>query len=359
MTYNFSAGPSTLPPQVLEEARDELIDYRGTGMSLVEMSHRGPEYTAVHEEALSLAAEVFGAPEDMAVLFLQGGATLQFSMVPMNLLSPGRPAGYVASGSWASKAIADAQSYGDAYLAWDGEPDGFTRMPRAGEIQVRDGSRYLHVTSNETIGGIQMHDWPEDAGVPLVADMSSDIMSRPIPWDRFDLVYGGAQKNLGPAGLTIVYIRQELLESLNRNHGAYLRYDVHHKGGSMYNTPPVFAVWLMGKTLRWVLGQGGLGAIEASARAKAGLLYDTIDASDGFYASPVAEDSRSLMNVVFRLPSEVLEKAFLTEAAEAGLSGLKGHRDVGGMRASLYNAMSTEGVGALTSFMKAFRDDRG
>jgi phosphoserine aminotransferase len=356
-TVNFSAGPSTLPLEVLEEAQAEFLEYHGTGMSLIEMSHRGPQYTAVQDEAAALAREVFGAPDDFSVLFIQGGATLQFSMVPMNLLGAGRSGGYVVSGSWAKKAIADARLYGDAYAAWDGADEGFVRMPRPAEIEVRPDTRYLHVTSNETIGGIQMFTWP-DPGVPLVADMSSDYFSRPIPWERFDLVYGGAQKNLGPAGVSLVFIRESALAETSRDLGAYLRYDIHHDGGSMYNTPPVFAIWMVGKVLRWVSARGGLGAMETAARKKSAGLYDAIAASGGYYRSPVDEDSRSMMNVVFRLPSEDLEAEFVAGAAAAGMVGLKGHRSVGGCRASLYNAMPLSGVETLAGFMAEFQADR-
>ena len=350
---NFSAGPSMLPPEVLAEAQAEFLDFRGTGMSLIEMSHRGKVYTAVHEEAADRFAAVLGIPDDFEVLLLQGGATLQFSMVPMNLLH-GRQAGYVASGAWAAKAIADAGVYGDAYVAWDGEPHGYARMPRRGEVEVRPGTRYLHVTSNETIGGTQMWDWPE-ANVPLVGDMSSDIASRRIPWDRFDLVYAGAQKNLGPSGLTVVAIRKSALEGTRRDLGAYLGYRGHAAAGSMLNPPPVFAIYLMGKVMRWIESQGGIDAMEQSARKKAAVLYDAIDGSDGFYRGPVDTASRSLMNVVFRLPDEEAEAAFLAGAGAAGLVNLEGHRSVGGVRASLYNAMPIAGVEALAGFMASFR----
>ncbi|MCY4085388.1 MAG: 3-phosphoserine/phosphohydroxythreonine transaminase [Actinomycetia bacterium] len=355
---NFSAGPAMLPRSVLEQARDELVDYGGAGMSLVEMSHRGPEYPAVHEQAVALARRVFEVPADFSVLFLQGGATLQFSMVPMNLLCPGKAGGYVVSGAWAKKAIADGRLYGDAYAAWDGAGVHYCRMPRPEEIELREGTRYLHVTSNETIGGIQMFGWPA-LGVPLVGDMSSDYLSRPIPWEHFDVVYGGAQKNLGPAGVTLVFLRQAILESTNRGLGAYLRYGYHDDGNSLANTPPVFAIWLVGKVLCWVEKQGGLGAMEAASRRRAGILYAAIDASGDFYRSPVEPTSRSLMNVVFRLPTDDLEERFLAEAAAAGLVGLKGHRSVGGCRASIYNAMSVEGVEALAGFMAQFRAANG
>ncbi len=355
--HNFSAGPSTLPVEALEEAKEEFVDYHGAGMSLVEMSHRGPEYEAVHDDAMTLARQVFEAPDDFEVLLLQGGATLQFAMVPMNLLGRGASGGYVLSGAWAVKALDDGGHHGEVYAAWDGEPSGYTRMPEPREVEVRPGTRYLHVTSNETIGGIQVHEWP-DSGVPLVVDMSSDVMSRRVPWGRFDLVYAGAQKNLGPAGSTLVFVRRSVLETTRRDLAAYLRYDVHAGARSLYNTPPVFAIWVMGKTLRWVRDRGGLAAMEQSAQAKAGLLYGAIDTSDGFYRSPVEEASRSLMNVVFRLPSDELETEFLTLAEDEGLVNLRGHRSVGGVRASIYNAMPMAGVEALAAFMAEFRADR-
>jgi len=355
--FNFSAGPSTLPREVLEEAARELPDYSATGMSLVEMSHRGPHYSAVHAEATGLVRSVLGVPDDFDIMWLQGGATLQFSMVPMNLLGPDDRAGYVVSGSWGKKALGDAATRG-GYAAWDGADSGFTRLPASDELSLESGTRYLHVTSNETIGGIQMFDWP-DVGVPLVADMSSDYAMRPVPWERFDLVYGGAQKNLGPAGVTIVIARKSVVAESDRGQGAYLRYDIHADKDSMYNTPPVFAIWMVGKVLRWVADRGGVEAMEKAARQRAAVLYDAIDSAGGFYRSPVEEASRSLMNVVFRLPSEELEGAFIAEAADRGMSGLKGHRSVGGCRASIYNAMPLDGVESLASFMSEFKAEHG
>ncbi len=351
---NFCAGPCTLPLTVLEEAQAEFVDYAGSGMSLIEMSHRSPEYDAVHDQALALVRSLFAVPDEFDVLFLQGGATLQFAMVPLNLLSSGRSAGYVVSGSWGKRAIEDAMHHGDAYPAWSGQESGFTRMPRPGEVEVRPDSRYLHVTSNETIHGVRMTDWP-DAGLPLVGDMSSDYLSRPIPWDRFDVVYGGAQKNLGPAGLTIGFVRRSVLADPNRDLAAYLRWDIHADKNSLYNTPPVFAIYMMGKTLQWIESQGGLPAMESAATDRAGLIYRTIDDSDGYYRSPVDPSARSLMNVVFRLPDEDAEAQFLAEAKQRRLLNLKGHRSVGGIRASLYNAMPMSGVEALASFMDSFR----
>lgn len=356
--HNFCAGPCTLPLEVLEEAQAEFVDYHGTGMSLIEMSHRAAEYDDVHQEAMQLAAEVFGAPDDFGVLFIQGGATLQFAMVPMNLLAAGGRAGYVDTGSWAQGAIQDARCYADVYTAWDGSRDQYARMPGSGELEVEPGTRYVHITSNETIGGIRFFEWPE-VGVPLVADMSSDFMSRRIPWDKFDLVYGGVQKNLGPAGMAIVFVRRSILEGLEPDVARYLRYDVHLGKDSLFNTPPVFTIYMVGKVLRWMKSQGGIDAMEAQAARKAAILYDTIDNSGGFYNCPVDPASRSHMNVVFRLPSEDLEKAFLEEADERNLLNLKGHRSVGGCRASIYNALPEDSVRTLADFMADFRQRSG
>ena len=351
---NFCAGPCTLPLEVLTEAQSEFVDFAGSGMSLFEMSHRADAYDAIHTGAMELALELFEAPPGISVLFIQGGATLQFAMVPMNLLTPGQSGAYIGSGTWATKALSDARHHGDAYAAWDGADEGFTRMPGTDELKLRPDTRYLHVTSNETIGGIRLVDFP-NVTVPLVADMSSDFMSRSIPWEKFDLIYGGVQKNLGPAGMAVVFVRDEVLESTNRDLAGYLRYDIHRDKGSMYNTPPVFSVYMMGKTLNWMKAQGGLAAIEKAAIDKAALVYDAVERSDGYYRSPVDSASRSLMNVVFRLPSEELEKHFVADAAERGLMNLKGHRSVGGIRASLYNAMPREGVEQLAGFMDEFR----
>jgi len=345
--HNFSAGPCTLPLEVLEEAQAEFVDYQGAGMSLIEMSHRGKHFDHVANEAMANSMEVFQVPDDFAVLFLQGGALLQFSMVPMNLLSKGKKGAYVNSGTWAKGAITDAKSYGEVYTAWDGEENSFTRMPASSEITLQENTRYLHITTNETIGGIRFAEWP-DVNVPLVADMSSEYMARALPWDKFDLVYGGAQKNLGPAGMAVVFIRKSILENTNKDMGRYLRYDIQESKGSMFNTPPVFPIYMYGKVLKWMKAQGGLAAMEKMAAEKAGLVYSAIDGSDGYYNCPVDVASRSHMNVVFRLPSEDLEQKFIKEAGTAGLLNLKGHRSVGGCRASIYNAMPKHSVQALT-----------
>jgi len=352
--HNFCAGPCTLPVSVLEEVRDELLDFGGTGMSIVEASHRADAYDAVHMGALADFRELASVPDEFTVLFLQGGASLQFGQVPMNLLAPGETAGYVNTGAWGGKALSEARLVADVYEAWSGADDGFTRMPRADEVQVRDAARYVHLASNETIGGIRFSNFPE-LGLPLVADMSSDFLSRPIDWDRFDLVYGGAQKNLGPAGLAVVVVRTDLLGRSSRDLVSYLDYRTHASADSMANTPPMFPIYVMGKVLTWMKASGGLGEFERRAARRADLVYGAIDNSDGWYRSPVDEANRSHMNIVFRLPDDDLEKRFVAEAATAGMVNLKGHRSVGGIRASVYNAMPIESVETLVGFMVDFR----
>ena len=355
--HNFCAGPCTLPLEVLEEAQSEFVDYGGSGMSLIELSHRSAQYDAVHQEAMQLSLELYDVPDDFGVMFIQGGATLQFAMVPMNLLVDGQKGAYVNSGSWAKAAIRDGAPHGNIYTAWDGAAEDFMRMPASTEIEIQDKTRYLHVTSNETIGGIRISEWPE-VSLPLVVDMSSDYMSRPVPWEKFDLVYGGAQKNLGPAGMAIVFIRKSVLEKTNHHLAHYLRYDIHQDKGSLFNTPPVFVIYMLGKMLKWMKARGGLAAMEKQAARKAAILYDVID--DGnYYHSPVSRENRSHMNVVFRLPNEELETKFLSEAKQADLLNLKGHRSVGGCRASIYNAMPVEGVQTLAEFMQDFQQNNG
>ncbi|MEM7257031.1 MAG: 3-phosphoserine/phosphohydroxythreonine transaminase, partial [Pseudomonadota bacterium] len=273
-------------------------------------------------------------------------------------LKAGQKAAYVNSGTWAKGAITDAKEYGEVYTAWDGADTNYTRMPTTAEIYLQDNTRYLHITTNETIGGIRFAEWP-DVPVPMVADMSSEYMARPLPWDKFDIVYGGAQKNLGPAGMAVVFIRKSILEHCNTDIGRYLRYDIQESKGSMFNTPPVFPIYMFGKVLKWMKVQGGLSAMETIAAEKSGALYSTIDNSNGYYNCPVEEASRSHMNVVFRLPTEDLEKKFLSEATAAGFENLKGHRSVGGCRASIYNALPTASVTALTEFMADFQQANG
>ncbi|MDG2076267.1 MAG: 3-phosphoserine/phosphohydroxythreonine transaminase, partial [Arenicellales bacterium] len=311
--HNFSAGPCTLPVEVLKALQAEMVDYQESGMSLIEMSHRGQHFDAVFEEAIALVREQYGVPNEFEILLLQGGATLQFSMVPMNLLGDGARAAYVNSGHWAKGAIADARYYGDVYVAWDGKDDRYGRMPVTEELELLPNTRYLHITSNETIGGVRYFEWPE-VEVPLVADMSSDYMTRPVPWSRFDLVYGGVQKNLGPAGLAMVIVRRSALSDASDKIGKYLRYSVQVDKSSMFNTPPVFAIYVLGKVLKWMKKKGGLEGIEQEANRRASLLYSVIDGSNGYYSCPVTPAYRSVMNVVFRLPNEKLEEQFLREA---------------------------------------------
>jgi phosphoserine aminotransferase len=351
---NFNAGPSTLPLAALEEAQAELLDFKGAGMSVMELSHRSPEYDAVHNEAVSLVRELMGVSDDYEVLFVQGGASTQFALVPMNLRPTGS-ADYILTGTWSKKAIKEAQILGEARVAASTEDESFTRIPRADEIDIDPNAAYVHITSNNTIKGTQWHEWPDTKGLPLVADMSSDILCRPIPVESFGLIYAGAQKNLGPSGVTLVIIRKDLIEKAPENLPTMFSYATHAKKNSLYNTPPTFGIYLMGRVLAWIKSMGGAEGIERHNREKARLLYETFDASDGYYRNTVEKESRSLMNVVFRLPDEEKEKKFVAEAKAAGMTGLKGHRSVGGGRASIYNAMTLEGVKTLIDFMNDFR----
>lgn len=356
--HNFCAGPCTLPLTVLEEVRDEFVNFKDQGMSLIEMSHRAKAYDEVHVEAMALALEVFGAPEDFGVMFIQGGATLQFAMVPMNLLNGGRRAAYVVGGSWGKKALADGKKVGEAYAAWSGADDGFTRMPAEEELALVPETRYLHITSNETIGGIRLPEFYQ-TDVPMVGDMSSDYLSRPIPWERFDVVYGGAQKNLGPAGMAVVFVRTALLESIADTVPAYLSYRTHHDQDSLANTPPMFTIWATNKVLHWMKANGGVVAMQKRAEQRSSKIYRTIDEADGFYRSPVDAAHRSHTNIVFRLADEGLEATFISEAEANQFENLKGHRSVGGMRASIYNGLPDESVDALVDFMSDFARRHG
>ena len=357
--HNFYAGPATLPAEVLEQAAAELPDYRGLGLSIVETSHRSAEYDEVHNEAISRVRSLLGLSDEFEVVLLGGGATLQFAMVPMNLLPPGGGCDIVVSGSWAKKAQADAAKLGSVHVAYDGGDNGYTALPDAGAVRAQPGSAYLHLTSNETIQGLQWKQFPDTGDVPLVCDMSSDIMSRQLPLEQFDLIYAGAQKNLGPAGVTVAIVRRTLLDRMNDSLPAYLSYRTHVESNSLYNTPPVYAIYMLNKVLGWVESRGGVGEMDRAADAKSQLLYRAIDESDGYYRCPVGSEHRSRMNVVFRLPDEEREKKFISEAREAGMLGLKGHRSVGGIRASLYNALPMKAVEDLTSFMRRFATDNG
>ena len=356
--FNFAAGPSTLPLSVLEQVQRDFIDYQGAGLSLIEASHRGPQYSEVHTAATAGLRKLLNLPENYRVLWLQGGATLQFSMVPLNLLAGGKPADYTLTGTWAKKAVADAKKIGKVNLVFDGTEAKFMTLPRASEVKVHDGAVFLHLTSNETIGGVQWQEWPA-APVPLVCDMSSDFLSRRIPLEKFGLIYAGAQKNLGPAGLAVVIIRDDMLAKCSDDLTAYLSYKIHAENDSLYNTPPVFPIWVSRLVLDYLNEKGGLPWVEKLAAERSGLLYGMMDKHAGFYRCPVAAHCRSKMNVVWRLPTEELEKQFIAEAKKAQMDGLKGHRSVGGCRASIYNAMPVEGAQALAAFMDDFARKHG
>ncbi len=359
MVYNFNAGPALLPPAVLAEAQAELLDYHGTGMSILEMSHRSAEYEAVNTEAQTRLLALLGLDDAYQVLFLQGGASLQFAMVPMNFLPPNAVADYILTGAWAEKAVAEAGVVGEVRIAASTRAGGYRTIPSAAEINVAPHAAYVHLTSNETIHGVQWHQWPDVGDRPLIADMSSDILSRPLEAERFSMIYAGAQKNLGPAGVTVVIARRDFLNSAPDTIPAILRYATHAKAQSLYHTPPSFGVYLLLLTLRWIDAEGGVAALGERNTQKAATLYAAIDQSAGFYLGHAAVPDRSLMNVTFRLAQEADERAFLQEAEAAGFVGLAGHRSVGGIRASIYNAMTIEGATALADFMTNFAQRRG
>ena len=351
---NFFAGPSILPVEVLEELGKEMVDYKGSGLSLVETSHRSATYDEVHMGAMGLFRELLNVPENYKILFLQGGATLQFTMVPMNLMGQGGTCDFTMTGAWAKKAIADAKKIGKVNVIYDGSDSNFMTLPAPEEVKPTAGSSYVHITSNETIGGVQWKSFPDTGDVPLVADMSSDILSRPLDVNQFGLIYAGAQKNIGPSGLTVVIVREDLLERQAENLTAYMSYKTHAAGDSLYNTPGVFPIWAMELVLKRMKSLGGLKAFEKMNKEKAAVLYDVISQHSDFYKCPVEADYRSLMNVVFTTPSAELDKSFVSQATEKGMLGLKGHRSVGGCRASIYNAMPREGVEVLAAFMEDF-----
>lgn len=356
--FNFSAGPAVLPLPVLEQAQRELVALPGVGMSVLEISHRSKTFEDILNTAIADMRELAGVPPDYRILMLQGGASLQFSMVPMNLLLPGRTADYIDTGTWAGKAIAEARRVGAVNVTGSTKAERYRRIPEPHELSLTPGAAYVHITTNNTIEGTQWKALPEVGDAPLVADASSDIFSGPIDVRRFGLIYAGAQKNLGPSGLTVVIIREDLLERSQSSLPSMLNYRIHAEHNSLYNTPPTFAVYILGLTMKWLRSIGGLEAIGAINARKAARLYAEIDRT-GFYRGTAQKESRSLMNVTFRLPSEELEKRFDREAAAAGLDGLKGHRSVGGLRASIYNAFPEEGVDALVQFMREFERKHG
>jgi phosphoserine aminotransferase len=356
--FNFAAGPAVLPVPVLEEIQRDLVALPGVGMSILEISHRSKTFESVLAQAEADIRTLAGIPSNYKVLFLQGGASMQFSMVPMNLLTAGMTADYIDSGSWADKAIKEAKKIGTVNVAATTKAENYSRLPRQEELKLTPGAAYVHMTSNNTIEGTEYKELPAVGDVPLVSDTSSDMFSHPIDVSRHALIYSGAQKNMGPAGVTVVIIRDDLLTRSQKSMPTMLNYAVHAENGSMYNTPPAFAVYAMGLVMKWLIGQGGLTAIAKVNERKAQKLYAEIDRS-GFYRGTAAKDCRSLMNVTFRLATEELENTFVKESTAAGLDGLKGHRSVGGMRASIYNAFPETGIDALVHFMQEFERARG
>ncbi|MFT3963027.1 3-phosphoserine/phosphohydroxythreonine transaminase [Propionivibrio sp.] len=351
--FNFSAGPAALPLEVLQQAQAELVNWHGSGMSVMEMSHRGKEYIGIQAEAEADLRELMGIPASYKVLFLQGGASLQFAMVPMNLLRGKASADYLNTGEWSKKAIKEAKKYGAVNVVASSEDKNFSYAPAQSQWKLDPNAAYVHITQNETIGGVEIFWTPETGSVPLVSDMSSTILSRPIDVSKFGLIYAGAQKNIGPAGLTIVIVREDLLGQTVAGTPTMMDYAIQAENDSMYNTPPTYAIYIAGLVFKMLKAKGGLAAMEKLNRAKAQILYDVLDASS-FFASPVARENRSLMNIPFTLKNAELDEEFLKGAKARGMIQLKGHRSVGGMRASIYNAMPVEGVQALADYMKEF-----
>jgi len=357
--YNFNPGPAVLPLEVLEEAQAELLNFRKTGMSILEISHRAKDYEEVQTETETLLKELLNAPGEYRVIFMGGGASAQFALIPLNFLLPGAEADYIITGIFAKKSYEEAAKIGKVNIAATTKDTNFDRIPEPSEIKLSGAPVYVHLTSNNTIYGTQWAKLPAFPGQTLIADMSSDILSRPVDVANFGLIYAGAQKNLGPAGVTVALINPELLERANRNLPVIFQYQTFVENNSLYNTPPAFAVYIVDLVLKWIKKNGGVQAIEKKNRVKADLIYNAIDSSNGFYRGHAQKEYRSKMNVTFRLPNEELEKAFVTEAKAAKLVNLKGHRSVGGMRASIYNAMPEEGCRILAEFMKDFMKRNG
>jgi phosphoserine aminotransferase len=356
--FNFSPGPAALPEAVLRQAADEMLDWHGSGMSVMEMSHRGREFISIHAEAEALLRKLLGVPSNYKVLFMQGGAIGENAIVPLNMLRGKKSADYIDTGEWSKKSIKEAQKYCSVNVAASGKDSGYTRIPPRASWQLDAEAAYVHVTGNETIGGVEFHYTPEVGSVPLVADMSSNILSRPLDVSKYGLVYAGAQKNIGPSGVTIVIVRDYLIGQASPMCPTAFDYKLVADNDSMYNTPPTYAIYIAGLVLKWIDAQGGVTAMETHNRKKAAVLYDYLD-STSFYQCPVAREDRSLMNVPFRLPDEKLDEPFLKGAQAQGMVQLKGHRSVGGMRASIYNAMPIEGVRALVVYMKEFEAKQG
>jgi phosphoserine aminotransferase len=359
-SFNFNPGPAAMPLPVLEKMRDEMLDYAGTGMSVMELSHRSAEFEAINDKTEKSLRRLFAIPDDYAVVFLQGGASLQFAMVPMNLAVAEKPVDVLHTGAWTAKAIEEIKKVAECRLAATTEAQKFARLPKASEINFDANASYVHICTNNTIEGTQWHSIPETGAVPLVGDMSSDILSRPVDVKRYGLIFAGAQKNMGPSGVTVAIIRKDLAERGSDKIAKIMQYRTFIKDRSLYNTPPTFGIYAMGLVFEWIEAQGGLAEVEKRNEAKAKLLYDALDASS-YYNCPVEKDCRSRMNIVFRVAGgdEGIEKKFAKEATAAGLVGLKGHRSVGGMRASLYNAVTIEAVQALVSFMRDFEKKNG
>lgn len=360
--FNFSAGPATLPLPVLQQIQDELLCYPGAGASVMEVSHRGKTFVDIIEDAEATIRSLLGISDDYAVLFLQGGSALQFSMIPCNFLrGTGKTAEYLLTGSWGKKAFAEGKKEGAISAVYDAADSGYNHVPKTGDFQVSDQAAYLYYCSNETIHGVQFASEPDcPASVPLVCDASSDFLSRPLPIEKYGLIYACAQKNAGPAGVTVVIIRKDLLELGSDTLPGYLNYKNHAKGGSMWNTPPTFPIYVLGKVAHWLADDvGGLAAMEQQNQEKAKILYDALDQGSGFYKGHAQPESRSLMNVTFNLPNDELQSKFIEEAGALELANMKGHRSVGGIRASIYNAMPREGVETLANFMKDFASKNG
>ena len=358
---NFNAGPAGLPLPPLERARDEFVDFQGSGMSILEHSHRGKEYETVHDEAIAVLTELLGIPPGHQVLFLQGGASLQFAQVPMNFLPKDGSADYILTGVWSEKALEEAKILGTARVAATtaGPDKRYTRIPKQAELRLDPKAAYVHLTSNNTIFGTQWHAFPDVGAVPLISDMSSDILWRKIDVSKFALIYAGAQKNIGPSGVTVVIARKDLLAYGRKDIPKILRYATHAEANSLYNTPPTFGIYLMRNVLAWIKSVGGLAQMERWNREKAELLYGALDRMGDFYRAPVEKDSRSVMNIVFRLGSEALDDRFVAEAKKAGMVGLKGHRSAGGIRVSAYNAVTPDNIRALVGFMEKFAKSNG
>ena len=353
--YNFNPGPATLPLEVLQEAQAEFLNFDNSGMSIVEISHRAKPYEKIHNQAKADILELMELGEDYEVLFIQGGASLQFAMIPLNFATKENPGSYAVTGTFAKNAYKEAKNLGVGEIAASTEEENFRRIPTQDELKISQNAAYFHICNNNTIFGTEYHYVPETNGVPLFADMSSDMLSRPVDFKKFSLIYAGVQKNLGPAGVVIVVAKKSLIEKSLETLPTMLRYDTFYKKNSLYNTPPAFSIYMVGKVVRWIKNNGGLAEMAKRNAQKAEILYNAIDDSNGFYKGHAEKESRSFMNVTFRLPNEELESKFVAQALENNLSGVKGHRSVGGMRASIYNAMTLEGVETLADFMEKFR----